>query len=259
MWGNNGNGQLGDNTTVSKSSPIQTITGGNDWKQVAAGYNSTFAIKNDGTLWACGHNGVGTLGDGTTVNKSSFVQIPGTWKHVSANYHVIGIREDGTLWNWGYNASGALGDGTLTSRSSPVQVITGGLWKTASVSMWHSAAIKEDGTLWTWGYGEHGALGTSDWTQRSSPVQTVVGGYDWKSVEARSRGTFAIKLDGSLGMCGSESLVGYGPSGATATMSNSKVTGYPNSSEFHSISQRVKKVAMGGDFAIVLLEASGNW
>ena len=36
-WGINTNGQLGDNTVVSKSSPVQTIASGTNWKQVSSG------------------------------------------------------------------------------------------------------------------------------------------------------------------------------------------------------------------------------
>jgi alpha-tubulin suppressor-like RCC1 family protein len=51
MWGQGGNGQLGDNTAVNKSSPVQTIAAGTNWKQVAVAQAWTAAIKTDGTLW----------------------------------------------------------------------------------------------------------------------------------------------------------------------------------------------------------------
>ena len=52
LWGQNNYGQLGDNTTDDKSSPIQTIAGGSDWVAVAGGYDMTLALKNDGTVWS---------------------------------------------------------------------------------------------------------------------------------------------------------------------------------------------------------------
>jgi alpha-tubulin suppressor-like RCC1 family protein len=45
MWGSNGSGQLGDNTTISKSSPIQTTTGGTTWISVACGRDYAAAIR----------------------------------------------------------------------------------------------------------------------------------------------------------------------------------------------------------------------
>ena len=43
-WGWNGYGGLGDSTTVNKSSPITTIAGGTNWKQVSCGYHHTTAL-----------------------------------------------------------------------------------------------------------------------------------------------------------------------------------------------------------------------
>ena len=85
-WGYNNNGQLGNNTITSRSSPVQTIACGSNWKQVAYGYYHIAAIKTDGTLWLWGNNQYGQLGDNTTTHKSSPVQtIAGgtNWKSVT--------------------------------------------------------------------------------------------------------------------------------------------------------------------------------
>lgn len=87
-WGYNTSGQLGMNSIAHKSSPVQTVAGGTNWKQVTCGYAHTGAIKTDGTLWSWGSNINGCLGDGTVVNKSSPVQsVAGTnWKQVSCGW-----------------------------------------------------------------------------------------------------------------------------------------------------------------------------
>ena len=46
VWGYDGNGELGDEDTSSKSSPVQTVMGGNNWVYVWSGYVNTFAISN---------------------------------------------------------------------------------------------------------------------------------------------------------------------------------------------------------------------
>ena len=86
-WGYNDQGQLGDGTTVNKSSPIRVGTLTN-WKQVAGGQGHTAAVKTDGTLWTCGYNYYGQLGDGTRVYKSSPIQVGSltNWKQVSSVY-----------------------------------------------------------------------------------------------------------------------------------------------------------------------------
>jgi alpha-tubulin suppressor-like RCC1 family protein len=46
-WGRNNYGQLGDNTIVNKSSPIQTIAGGTNWKSVQIAYHTTLALTDN--------------------------------------------------------------------------------------------------------------------------------------------------------------------------------------------------------------------
>jgi len=208
LWGVNSYGTLGDNTTASKSSPVQTVAAGTNWKQVAAGVYHTAAIKTDGTLWTWGRNGAsiltyGQLGDNTTTAKSSPVQTVsgGTnWKLVAGGgYHTTAIKTDGTLWTWGLNGNGQLGNNTTGKISSPIQTVSGGTnWKLVSCGFYHTAAIKTDGTLWTWGFNYYGALGDNTVTQRNSPVQTVSGGTNWKLVDCGAYHTAAIKTDGTL-------------------------------------------------------------
>jgi alpha-tubulin suppressor-like RCC1 family protein len=150
-WGQNTSGQLGDNTTTTKSSPVQTIAFGTNWKQVSCGDN-TAAIKTDGTLWVWGTNLYGQLGDNTTTTKSSPVQTItfGTnWKQVAAGYlNTAAIKTDGTLWTWGDNSRGQLGDNTIAGKSSPVQTIAFGTnWKQVSTSVmggYNTVIVKDD-------------------------------------------------------------------------------------------------------------------
>ena len=203
-WGRNFNGNLGDNTPTEKSSPIQTVSGGTNWKLVACGRLNTTAIKTDGTLWLWGSNAYGALGDGSSiVHRSSPIQTvaSGTnWKQVAGGAsHTAAIKTDGTLWTWGRNTNGQLGDNSITHRSSPVQTVAGGTnWKLVAGGYYHTAAIKTDGTLWTWGRNLQGQLGDNSIAHRSSPVQTVSGGTNWKLVESGDYHTAAIKTDGTL-------------------------------------------------------------
>ena len=83
-WGSDAYGSGGRNNTGSKSSPIQ-IPG--TWSEVHMGYRSGGGIKADGTLWMWGRNagdGAGVLGqNSTTYNRSSPVQVPGTWTNMA--------------------------------------------------------------------------------------------------------------------------------------------------------------------------------
>jgi alpha-tubulin suppressor-like RCC1 family protein len=202
-WGSNIYGQLGDGTTVSKTSPVTTVAGGTNWKQVTCGYFRTAAIKSDGTLWTCGDNAAGQLGDGTTVGKSSPVTTVagGTnWKQVACGVqHTAAIKTDGSLWTWGRNIFGNLGDGTIVNNSSPATTVSGGTnWKQVACGVFCTAAIKTDGTLWTWGRNDYGQLGDGTTVSKSIPATTVAGGTNWKQVACGSNHTAAIKTDGTL-------------------------------------------------------------
>jgi alpha-tubulin suppressor-like RCC1 family protein len=221
-WGWNVYGQLGDNTIMDKSSPVQSIDTGTNWYQVSATFGSTssFGIKTNGTLWAWGAGGSGALGDGSVVDKSSPVQV-GTatnWKKISGQ---IAIKTDGTLWVWGYDYAGT-GISPNVPVSTPVQVGTATNWKDVTKGYNHRGGIKTDGTLWLWGRNLYGELGDgtfSNWNggagpgssltnSKSTPIQV---GTDttWKKVSAGFVHTAAIKNDGTLWIWGG--LTGVGP------------------------------------------------
>jgi alpha-tubulin suppressor-like RCC1 family protein len=217
-WGRNNSGQLGDNTTTNRLTPVTTLAGGANWKQVAGGYTHTAAIKTDGTLWTWGYNG-GQLGINNTTTRSTPVTTlaGGTnWKQVACgNNHIAAIKTDGTLWTWGDNNSGQLGDNTTTQRLTPVTTLAGGTnWKQVAGGTNYTAAIKTDGTLWTWGNNGYGQLGDNDTTQKLTPVTTFAGGTNWKQVVSGGYHTAAIKTDGTLWTWGFNNLGGFFDVGA---------------------------------------------
>lgn len=212
VWGQNGNGQLGNNSTADTSTPVQTVSSGTNWQQISMGYSNVSAgIKTDGRLWTWGSNLNGELGDNTTIAKSSPVQTIGAatnWRQVSCNITSIhGIKTDGTLWCWGLNVFGTLGTNNTTNRSSPVQTIsTGTNWTSVSANWGYAvAALKTGGTLWTWGYNVTGNLGINNTINQSSPVQTISTGTNWASVSMGQGNCAGIKTDGTLWIWGSNS------------------------------------------------------
>lgn len=107
-WGNNGLGQLGDGTVTSRSHPggvlapqeASMFTGA---RAIAVGGAHSMAVRQDGTVWAWGNNTSGELGDGTTTNRTTPVQVlgPGVIAVSAGTMHTLALRSDGTVWAWG--------------------------------------------------------------------------------------------------------------------------------------------------------------
>ena len=198
-WGYNSNSQLGVNDTTNRSTPVTTIAGGTNWKQISCSgahfnfFYHTAAIKTDGTLWVWGNNNNVQLGTNDTIRKSTPVTTfaGGTdWKQVSCGPNfAAAIKTDGTLWAWGNNTTRQIGNNSATTYiSTPVTTFTGGNnWKEVScggdINIGMVASTKTDGTLWTWGNNYRGALGiNSSQTTASTPVTTFAGGGNWKQI-----------------------------------------------------------------------------
>jgi alpha-tubulin suppressor-like RCC1 family protein len=147
--------------------------------------SATFFITEDGKLYACGYNGYGQLGNGTTTNSQTPIRcgnLTGV-KQVavtSSKYmSVYAIDNKGDLWSWGYNAQGRLGLGDQTARHSPTKVtalnkvkqisaIAGDHTNHGDQSDAHALALLEDGTVYATGDNNHGQLGVGDTTDRHS-------------------------------------------------------------------------------------------
>lgn len=173
LWGfgNNSNGQLGDNR-LPVSSPVKLA---DDVATAAAGDKHSLFLKTDGTLWGMGSNEFGQLGLPIVSSwPTPQVMIANDVVDLSAGFsHSLFIKADGSLWSMGSNSSGQLGDGTTNSRNSPVQVAGDVTAIHAGAS--HSQFLKTDDSLWSMGGNANGRLGDDTTTNRPTPVQVDAG------------------------------------------------------------------------------------
>lgn len=121
----------GDQANRDHSIPTKVLDGA---AAVYASNNNTYALREDGVLWAWGNNNSGDVGDGTTEDRLFPVPVLDQVAAVSVGWdHVLARRTDGTLWTWGGNIAGQLGNGEslfyggFTPRFSafPIQVMEG--------------------------------------------------------------------------------------------------------------------------------------
>jgi alpha-tubulin suppressor-like RCC1 family protein len=172
-----------------------------DWSSIAEeGSYHTHVLKTDGTLWAWGSNGVGELGDGTTTERHTPVQI-GTdadWVSVAAGtFYTLALKTDGTLLSWGGNSSGQLGDGTTPWQYSPIRIGTDADWASIAAGQNHTIALKSGGTLWAWGDNRYGQLGDGTTVDIYSPTK-IGAANNWASISTGFFHTLALKTDDTL-------------------------------------------------------------
>jgi alpha-tubulin suppressor-like RCC1 family protein len=121
-WGLNNYGQLGDGSTINRSSP-HLMAGGLAWKHVSVTSDHTCATQADGSLWCWGSNSSGQLGDGSTTSATAPVRaMPFStgWDvpAVSGSYSCA-ISQAGAVSCWGQSSYGAMGTGT-SDQSHPL-------------------------------------------------------------------------------------------------------------------------------------------
>ncbi len=218
VWtcGDGAYGQLGFGNIGNYSYIPQQIPSLKGIIAIASGGNHCLFLKSDSTVWACGNNQWGQLGNGTVSDTSLPTQINSLKNIIAISGgldHSLFLRSDGTVWACGDNFYGQLGDGTTTQRNSPIQIL--GLTNIVAISAggFHSLFLKNDSTVWVCGNNSLGELGDGTTVQKNIPVQLgSINGI--KEISAGDNQSFFVKNDGAILACGDNS---YGQLGTNIT------------------------------------------
>lgn len=171
-WGQNINGSLGNGTTTASTTPVAVSGLSQVIDDVSMTEGSTYVLTSGGAKLAWGTNTNGQLGDGTTTNRSTPVQVIGLSTNVtSINAHCATLS-DGQVRCNGSNSFGQLGDGTFTPRTSPVSVVG-----VPPIKFIDSTGVSvcgitfNDQEVWCWGNNQYGIFGIGTQGNVPTPVR----------------------------------------------------------------------------------------
>lgn len=199
-WGGNYKGQLGDNTVLERSTPVQVRgpKGGNMFLEniikIGAGSDFSVALDKFGKVWQWGRD---TLVPEQVAKLEDIVDIAtGAW-------HTLALKQDGTVWAWGYNWSGQLGIGVWeyengytpnNEYNDVLQVQNLSNIVAIAAGNDHSLALTEAGTIFAWGDNDHGQIGTTVNRNKYWPIE-IPSIKDIISIAAGEYSTYAIRND----------------------------------------------------------------
>jgi alpha-tubulin suppressor-like RCC1 family protein len=221
-WGLNEYGQLGSGTEHEVVMTPRRIPGLNQVITIAAAYNNSAALKQDGTVWTWGAMDVDYDQQWEPAQVMGLTGIIS----ISATYNrTLALRSDGTVWLLYRNQDPITRTARVPELTDVVAIASGGgphlaLKKDGTVWSWqdlnnptrvpnltaitaiqvgnnHSLAVKQDGTIWAWGSNDNGQLGDGTTVRRNQPVQ-ITGLTDVSSVAAGEYHSLAVKRDGSV-------------------------------------------------------------
>jgi alpha-tubulin suppressor-like RCC1 family protein len=169
-----------------------------DWAAIAAGGDSSLALKTDGSLWAWGAGVGDQWGDGSVYrNLPARIGSDSDWVAIAAGgSHSLALKTNGSLWQWGVG-NGDPRAGGPTYYGTPTRIGSDSDWTAIAAGDSHSLALKADRSLWAWGDAVFGAVGDGTSDSRASPVR-LGSDRDWVSIAAGSTHSLALKADSSL-------------------------------------------------------------
>lgn len=125
-WGSNASGQLGDNTTTRRLTPVDVAGLTSGISAIAAGASHTCAITEMGRIKCWGENSNGQLGDQSTVRRLTPVDVNGFAAGISeialGSKHTCAVSNLGAIKCWGDNSGGQSGSRGNLLQPAPVNI-----------------------------------------------------------------------------------------------------------------------------------------
>lgn len=242
-WGDNEQGQLGNDSTTDSVYPVPVeAPGGVNFTSIVAARYHTLAIDESGQVWGWGSNAAGQLGVGTSTNSTVPVLVEGfdgvSIEKVSTGIaHTLALDVNGQIWAWGNNSSGRLGDGTETDRLLPVQIAgpQNIVFNDIAAGVFHSIALDTNGQAWAWGSNTFGKLGDGTTVNRLVPTAVMMpADINFTEISGGSDHSVALASSGNVWAWGSNELAQLG-SGSLLSSAIPVQVDFPAGSQIETI------------------------
>jgi len=251
-WGSNSDGQLGDNTTAQRLTPVDVSGLGNGVSAIATGNHHSCALTSNGGVKCWGRNSSGQLGDNSLENRLTAVDVSGLTSGVSAiaagNAHTCALTSAGGVKCWGENFNGELGDDSDIPRLTAVNVVglNNGVSAIATGAH-HSCALTTAGGIKCWGTNSSGQLGDNSFTNRLTAVDVSGLGSGVSAIAAGNSHSCALTSAGGVKCWGFNGSGQLGDDSTTQRLTAVDVSG---------LASGVSAIAAGG-FSCALTSAGG--
>lgn len=232
-WGYNSSGQLGDGTTTQRNTPVQVTGLTSGYVSVDGGDFHNCARNSSGGIKCWGDNTYGQLGDGSTTNRSTPVDVSGLTSGTTVfdvgGYHTCAGTATTTKC-WGYNQSGQLGRGNTTNSSTPVDVtgLTNGI-TAITAGEHHTCAVEPSGGVKCWGNNGSGQIGDGTTTNRTAPVQVTGLTSGYGQLDSGQFSTCAQSNAGAIKCWGNNQAGGLGDGTTTNRTTPANATAFTSS------------------------------
>ena len=199
IWGQNNLGQIGNGFTGGFiTDPVQ-VNNLSDVIAIAGGEESSFALKNDGTVWAWGRNDYGQLGIGINTGTNLPTQVANirdnchrrwfiSYSRCEERWHFVDLGQQCFWTTWKCKQC---------KSNIPVQITALSDVKAIAGGNYHSVALMNDSTVWAWGQGMQGQLGDGMNASSNFPVQ-VSGLSEVTAIASGMNHALALKNDNTI-------------------------------------------------------------
>lgn len=197
-WGKNEQGELGNGTDGSSTTP-QPVKTGLRFKQISGSYYHVCAVSESNEAYCWGGNDYGALGDGTKElrKEPTKVQTNERFVQISAGGSegvTCGVSMAGDIFCWGDDTY----DQLVNSSLLPVKAAAGGTkFSQVSVGFYHVCGLSTEGKAYCWGYNDWGETGNNPSGPDYNTPQAVLQNYTFKSLSANLYFTCGLVAAGS--------------------------------------------------------------